>query len=332
MSRKERRSDDIPPPFEVEERPETSKVRRPGRITEQARRAQRDEEGALKRLSHDGEVEVELRAIARRLLLKFPDITVPEEEIAHMALDVFGANPPSRDVSDRGEFFQLVELNAHRMVDSWRQHAALFVARDRLSTEVTTRSGLDKSASRRYLDGDTLTPLPLPAETPPEQPPAQLVEELRAENARLRSELEAANALIDARQPTEEQGAFEQPPLDDVPHLTASSLEDLWEQFRERYGGWLTHFGAEQDRISLDHIRRHDPRGLRKLSQKISKARKRERDELSEPKTPTLGQIMPTESDMGDLALAGKTAEEILADRDLGMLFYGRLRRHLFGQ
>ncbi len=203
---------------------------------------------------------------------------------------------------------------------------------------------LDTPSAEGYSGGTSLAPSSLPDDAEPPSLSPQSLEAVRQENARLRSELADARQRIaelessagdgpDSAASRSEILALLQPPsLDEVPLCTVTSFDDLWTHLELHYGKWLSHFGADRDSISLDHIRRHDPGFVKKLTHRISRRRARERKKFSEAQTPTLGQIIPTEADRGDLTLAGKTVEDLFdpANRDLAALVCGRLGRHLY--
>lgn len=203
---------------------------------------------------------------------------------------------------------------------------------------------LDSSTSARYAEGAPFAPLPLSEETPSSAPPDS-EQRLQAEIARLQDELATAHARIQQLETqlaspelpdltatrTQLQELLSPPTLDEVPLLAGSSLEVLWQQFEANYGQWLRHFGAAQDSIFLDQIRQHDPQGVQKLSEKISRQRSRERRESGAARTPTLSEIVPKGAVRGDLALDGRTFAELLnpANRELAVLACARLmKRH----
>ena len=230
----------------------------------------------------------------------------------------------------------------------WKRANALFstMYKEIEAREPTAPGSLDTPSSTSY-PGD----VPLSAQflsTDKDPPPPGVVEELQTEIARLQTQLVIARkhiAELEARLATAGdldiaetrtgiKALLSPPPLSEVPLCAATSFEDLWNHLKTHYSRWLSYFGADRDSISLDQIRRHDPKFIEKLTHRISRRRQRERRKLGEPKTPTLGQIMPTEVDRGDLALAGKTVGDLFEpdNRDLAVLVCGRLVRHLYGK
>ncbi len=216
-----------------------------------------------------------------------------------------------------------------------------------ISKAGSSKDSLDSSISARYSAKAHLTPSSLPetSDSPPASP--ELVASLRAEVADLQAKLAAAQERIVALEQQEKETGpdtstvradidFLLRPiaLADVPLCTATHLDDLWSHLETHYGQWLAHFGADRNYISLDQIRDHDPEFVKKLTHRISRLRAREKKQHGEAKTPTLSEIMPTESDRGDLALTSLTITDLFdpAIQELAVLVVGRLRRHLYGQ
>ena len=236
------------------------------------------------------------------------------------------------------------------VTDRWTSaEAALrYEYRKQEAMEETSPSLLDLEAPKVYPAPESPQPENLPDEFESPPPAAESLDSLRQDNAQLRSELAAAHeriATLESELSTASDLHFASsradlealllpPDLAPVPLFSGNTSEELFRHLEEQYGQWLTHFGAEQDQVSLDLLRRHDPQFVDKLSQRISRIRRRERQEYGEPRTPTLGEIMPTEATRGDLALTGRLVEELFepANRGLAALVSGRLRRHLFGK
>lgn len=232
----------------------------------------------------------------------------------------------------------------------WRRAEALLSAKYKGIEESgrSVASSLDSKTVDGYAGVDPLSPHSV-LEDPDSKPAvSEALAELREENARLRSELVAARNRIANLEAKPSRGPgldtsetrhdidalFSPPALEKVPLFAGRTSEELFQHLDEHYGRWLTYFGAERDAISLDHIRRHDPRFVDKLAQRISRLRKSEREQYGEARTPTLGEMMPTEADRGDLALAGTTVSELFepSNRDVAALVSSRLIRHLYSK
>lgn len=208
-------------------------------------------------------------------------------------------------------------------------------------------TSLDSSAGEVYSESVPLAPSSVSEKSASSSASPELVSSLRAEVADLQSKLSAAEKRIveferqaetagpDTSATRTEIDALLRPAsLDDVPLCTATHLNDLWNHLETYYGQWLAHFGADRDYISLDQISKHDPAFIKKLTHRISRQRALEKKEFGAAKTPTLGKIMPTETDRVDLALAGLTVEELFdpTNRQRAVLVGGRLMRHLYGK
>lgn len=228
----------------------------------------------------------------------------------------------------------------------WEEATALLEGVYSQLKKHSSLDSLDSSSAGRYPGSNSVVPRFLPNEAA-ETSSAELLASLHAENSQLRIELDAAMQQIEKLEAqlaatgglstSETRAAIDAlltpPSLEAVPLFSGSTSDELFRHLEVHYGAWLAHFGAERDLISLDQIRRHDPEFVAKLSQRISRLRKAERDRLGEPATPTLGEIMPTEAERGDLELVGRTVEELFngANRELAVLVCGRLGRYLYG-
>ena len=247
----------------------------------------------------------------------------------------------------RAEAAEWLGVSEAELRAPWREATDLLEGMYSRLEKLPGLESLDSSPSDRDAGGNSLAPRPLPGESDPETS-AALIATLRSESSQLRSELGAAAQRIEeleaqlaataglaaSRTRTDIDALLKPPSLEDVPLFSGSTSDELFRHLKVQYGPWLAHFGAERDSVSLDQIRRHDPEFVSKLSQRISRLRKTERDRHGEMRTPTLGQIMPTEAERGDLELAGRTVEELfnLSNRDVAALVYGRLGRHLYSK
>ena len=231
---------------------------------------------------------------------------------------------------------------------SWATAEALLEAKYK---EVTTRAtarprSLDKTGSQVYPEAIPLIPADLASDSPPPAAPED-IGALQEENARLRSELaealervttleaQVATMDLDSAPTRADLDTLLSPPdLTRVPLFSGTTSEELFRHLERHYSQWLVHFGATHNAISLDQIRRHDPSFVQKLSHRISRIRRQERQRSGEPQTPTLGEMMPTEEDRGDVVLAGRTVEELFdpANREIARRVSSRLIRLLYRQ
>lgn len=258
------------------------------------------------------------------------------------------------DLKNAEDFAKLSGRDAPH-TSQWKTAGALLSEKCReIEAQAQARvapSRLDSPEKGSYSEDASLV-LPALTEDSEQIPAPDLVETLRVQNADLTARLKAAEERIaelkaqvaadgpdtlEIRQDVADllELGFGTVSLDDVPIYTGTSnIDEIWRHLKTHYGQWLEHFDADHDSISRMEVEQHDPNFVKKAQESLSKQRGKERRESGKPRTPTLGQILPRKSDLGDLTLAGKTVEDLFdpTHRDLAALVCGRLRRLLYNQ
>lgn len=107
--------------------------------------------------------------------------------------------------------------------------------------------------------------------------------------------------------------------LSQVPLFLGGRGSDPIAHLREHYGQWLTYFGANDDKVFQDQVRKHDLRLVKTLSSLLSKRRNLEET------VPFLSDILPSYSDRNTRILNSLTLGQLLQDPRLARLLYSRL-------
>jgi len=112
--------------------------------------------------------------------------------------------------------------------------------------------------------------------------------------------------------------------LSEVPLFVGGRGTDPMAHLQEHYGQWLAYFGAKEDSVFQDQVRKHDPKLVTTLSSSLSKRR-----QLDES-IPFLSEILPSSSERNTRILASLTVEEVLKNPALARLLRGRLNRLVY--
>ncbi len=162
---------------------------------------------------------------------------------------------------------------------------------------------------------------------------------LRAENLRLRAEIARLGGelpIVDSETPSgtrtvesvvsETRSGLEDFPevdLSEIPLFAGARGADPMAHLQIHYGQWLKYFGASRDMVWLPQVRKHDIKLVKALQNYINR-----RDIAGLPRA--VGEIIPTQSQLGDALLRGKTVEEVMQNPRLAHLLHARLQNALY--